>query len=594
MFIHFKKYVLPLLSTTIAITTTLVLALLYIYNVNRGYSLSDEGFYLLKGMYPDDSKSGVAVFGYYLHFIMLISHNIIFLRLFTFIVSLIIIIGLCRLFCKIYLMKIDFIELILLICTSICTFCISWMFPTTPSYNSFTVIGATLFITLCLFIFSKAERCSYISFVLFGFVVAFVFLNKFSAGIILLIFGIIICAIKGYRINKLILIFVCFILGILVHVASFFIFIQPLNIFIKQFHNGMVSMKIMDSGHDLSLISKYVGQIGDLLVYSYKKYQLIIYSLFIFKILTIVFKKLVQYQKIFLLFLLCLFFALSFHVSNDWSIERFRDIVTFYFSLIIFLSMIMLFNFDKKIFVNWSYFKVIKSILLLFFLFMPIIIAVGTNNDINMQILISIFLWMPIVFFISNEILLFTGVVFRHLLIMWLTLISAYFALFHIVEIPYGFYGNMLKQNNKININGSVLYVDDTTKYILTNTNDQLSKCGFKPSEYIVSLTDVPGLTYAVGGRSPSCPWYFGMYNGVDNFAKFCLSLSPEIKSPFILLDSYVGQQNVFSESQMGNYFSDFSQRYEQCGEVKNIPTDGGSCCKAPISSIKIYRPKIN
>lgn len=592
--INLKKQALPILSTIIAIAITLMLVLLYVCNVNRGYNLSDEGFYLLNGLYPADSKSVLTMFGYYLYFVMFISSSVVFLRLFTFIVGVIVIIGLCWSFCKFYLRKPDIVELILLICASVCTFCVSWMFPTLPNYNSFTVMGATLFIALCLFIFYKDESSRYISFLLLGFIVVFVFLNKFPVGVILFILGLIVCAIRGYIQKQLIFIFSCYILGILIHLLSFFIFIQPLEIFIKQFQNGMVSMKIMDSGHDLSSISKYMNQVWELLFYSYKKYQIIIYSLCIFKLSTLWFKKIAKFQNFFLVGLLCVFFALSFHVSNDWSIERFKAITEFYVSLIIFLVMIFCFNLDKKLFVNFDFYKVIKLLLLLLLFCMPILTVIGTNNSITMQILLSIFLWIPIIFFISNELLLVTGIVFRYLLIIGLTITSASYAMFHLMEIPYGLYGTMFQQNNKININGSLLFVDDTTKYIVNTTKEQLNKCGFKASDYLVSLTDVPGLTYAVSARSPSCSWYFGMYSGVDKFTKFCLNLSPEVTSPFILLDSFVGQQNEFSESQMGNYFKNFKNRYELCGEVKNIPTDGGSCCKAPIGNIKIYKPKIN
>jgi hypothetical protein len=243
---------------------------------------------------------------------------------------------------------------------------------------------------------------------------------------------------------------------------------------------------------------------------------------------------------------------------------------------------------------SWSKLKqigAIKLLLILLLFCLPFIIALGTANALYMQILLGVFVWMPIVVLLSSQGYKSIVNTFTCATIAGFSLLSTYYSYTTLKEMPYGLYGTLPMQTNLTKIGNSELYVDSTTKYIIDNTRHELNNCGFKSNDFLVSLTDVPGLTYAVGGRSPSCPWYFGLYKGSDKLTEFCLSLSPDIKLPYILLASSTLQVPSFAESQLGAYFKNFSTSYQLCGEVRNIPTQGGACCKVPVDNIKIYKP---
>ncbi|MCE3268410.1 MAG: hypothetical protein K0R49_662 [Burkholderiales bacterium] len=265
---------------------------------------------------------------------------------------------------------------------------------------------------------------------------------------------------------------------------------------------------------------------------------------------------------------------------------------SFYFSGVVLMFMISLINIFS---ISWRTLKqnqVIISLVLLL-LCIPFITAIGTANTIYMQILLCIFVWMPVIILLSSVSSKSIMNTFSYFTITGFSLLSTYYAYTILKENPYGLYDSLPQQTHLTKINNSKLYVDSITNYIIENTQHELKKCGFKSNDFLVSLTDLPGLTYAVHARSPSCAWYFGIFKGSDKFTQFCLSLSKEIKSPYILLSSFHGQTPYFTESQLGAYFSNFLTNYQLCGEVKNIPIEGGACCKVSVNDIKIYKPRV-
>ena len=580
----------------VPIFCTIFLISLFIYNINKGFNFSDEGFYLLSGAYPSDVKEQFTSFHDYLHLIMLISNNIIFLRCTTLILNVISVFLLSVLLLNLFdnESKNDKMVLIVLIfCSMLTVSALSFMFPQVPNYNTFTISGTLIIYSfIVLFLYTKNIKTSIFVQFLLGFFLAFVCLNKFSSGFILIILSILACITKYFCKRKLIFIaFIFLFLGLLSHMVLYFLVMQNPHLFWSSYKAGFFSMQILQSNHSLNLLRDYCQQILELLRFSYLRYHFVLGILIFLMVLNrmSIFSKLNGIKFIFNYVVVIIFFVLSYTVDESFGAARFLELCSFYFSAVFLIFLIWMIDFRLESIKKIDTHLTNKFLLLLLLFIIPIVVAFGTNNLIYMQILLSCFVWVPIFIFISYRIPSKNAKTFTFFGVAGICLLSLHYSAYSLKELPYGLYGNLADQVYLTNVNGTNLYLDSTSKMIIDETKVQLRKCGFQSNDYLVSLTDVPGLTYAVGGRSPSCPWYFGYYNGSDKFADFCLKLSPEVKSQFILLTHFVGQKNGFVESQLQNYFTDFPERYQKCGEIKQIPITGGVCCKAAIDNIKIY-----
>jgi len=77
---------------------------------------------------------------------------------------------------------------------------------------------------------------------------------------------------------------------------------------------------------------------------------------------------------------------------------------------------------------------------------------------------------------------------------------------------PYSMTNDLRNQNTPtiIGQSGSVLLLDKPTSQFIETTQEILKKNDFQPGGDIFAFFNLPGLVYAVGGRSPVVPWYFG------------------------------------------------------------------------------------
>ena len=77
---------------------------------------------------------------------------------------------------------------------------------------------------------------------------------------------------------------------------------------------------------------------------------------------------------------------------------------------------------------------------------------------------------------------------------------------------PYSMTSDLRTQTTPTSIgqSGSVLLLDAPNAHFIQATQEILKKNGFQPGGDIFAFFNLPGLVYAVGGRSPIIPWYFG------------------------------------------------------------------------------------
>jgi hypothetical protein len=77
---------------------------------------------------------------------------------------------------------------------------------------------------------------------------------------------------------------------------------------------------------------------------------------------------------------------------------------------------------------------------------------------------------------------------------------------------PYGLRTDLFGQNTPTAVGSpsTSLLLDAPTSHFIQNTRQILEANGFKPGDDIFAFFNLPGLVFAVGGRSPIIPWYFG------------------------------------------------------------------------------------
>jgi hypothetical protein len=93
---------------------------------------------------------------------------------------------------------------------------------------------------------------------------------------------------------------------------------------------------------------------------------------------------------------------------------------------------------------------------------------------------------------------------------------SAQFINGHVLH-PYALRTGLLEQNTPtgIGVPQTVMLLDAPTSAFILGTRRILDTNGFRPGDDIFAFFNLPGLVFAVGGRSPVIPWYFGrIYSG--------------------------------------------------------------------------------
>ncbi|PTY06636.1 hypothetical protein DB347_11390 [Opitutaceae bacterium EW11] len=127
----------------------------------------------------------------------------------------------------------------------------------------------------------------------------------------------------------------------------------------------------------------------------------------------------------------------------------------------------------------------------------------------------------------------------------------------------------------------SIVLLDPESSAFINYTRNTLNEHGFKPGDDIFCFFNVPGLVYAVGGRSPVAPWYFGrIYVGNPVEESQMQAAGPERRRRAWLIT----QAEV---TQFRDHFHrggiDFPEGYEQIGSMLNPQSH---------LEVKIWKPR--
>jgi hypothetical protein len=128
---------------------------------------------------------------------------------------------------------------------------------------------------------------------------------------------------------------------------------------------------------------------------------------------------------------------------------------------------------------------------------------------------------------------------------------------------------------------GTALLLDDENSRFLNETRQLLEAHAFQPGDDVFAFFNMPGLVYAVGGRSPVIPWYFGRIyvgNGVEASYMQAAGADRRQRAFLITQDDLFRFRDHFHQGGI-----DFPEGYELIGSLVNPNT---------ALPVKIWKPR--
>ena len=151
---------------------------------------------------------------------------------------------------------------------------------------------------------------------------------------------------------------------------------------------------------------------------------------------------------------------------------------------------------------------------------MPWISALGTTNTLYLGAMHLSILWAAGLLLASDRI----GLALQS---RWfapaLACVISVGAIGHIVSgqvwKPYMFQPSLWAQTEPVQIGNpaTTVRLDPARAHFLTEVRSILTSNGFKPGDDLFGFFNLPGVVFAVGGREPGAPWYFGTWYGNSN-----------------------------------------------------------------------------
>ena len=548
-----------------------------------GISFSDEGYYLNWISNPFIYKISISNFGYIYHpLYILLDGNIPSLRIANFLLSL----SLAFIMSYLFIRSFDHIKIekkiifILAIGISINVFIFQYI--PTPSYNHLT-LQALMIVSIGILLINRTSISKNIlaySLISFGGWLTFIAKPTSALGLAIIV-SIYLTVSRLIRIKflilSLIIIFLLFLITAIVIDGS-------ASLFLKRYLVSFEIAQLGESGHGI----KDIFRIDSIEINRNNK------SMILFIFLISLFFLIINYfdlkiKKIFSIFLatFTLMFIISFTlIETNWvpqygyhqPLHLFGIFFACIFSRFIF--------FNKKKFVysktNW--------IIAFFFLIMPYIFALGTNNNYWIQSGIAGIFWLlssltfTIPLSIKNN---------NHLPIICLVIISQLITVLHLQEKfkkPYGQDSSLKTNKTSISTKGDnrEIYLSKEIAHFIKNARDIANQSGFLKGDNIIDLSgQSPGLVYLLGGSSLGSAWNLGGYPGSNQMAKAKYNTigCDEMAKSWVL--DQESKQKI-SNKLLTNLSIDFPQEYQFVGSWIAPKSFGGQ----KINRIqKLYKP---
>lgn len=594
---------------------SVITIVLLIWSSNKGLDVTDEGIYLMATQFPEEVKIAPSVFYFYTAGLYIIAgHNLIALR----IIGLLLMIGSAALLFwgLYYLLKSLGLKLlsdssVLISAWSVVTLGAllhyAWWLLT-PGYNFVNAVAINtasgfLFFGLAL-LERKDRKClSNAAFCGAGLCIGISLLVKASTGMSLLIVisGILLlwpCTSFLNKIKNIVFVGVGVIVWLLIH---FGIIQSPVSWW-QNFQRGVENALILNPAYGLINIKRYFLEYTDVLKNDFLAFWKFYLSVIVGGGVLVALRKLDKnWHYLFPVLLLILLAATgwkSYCVSFPAGIRHIytSNIMIVYMAWILILAfaIIVTMIYYQKSFTLRSakqYQLILTSIVLLS---LPFAGVVGTGNSIYTGFFLYLAPWFAllIILLIILSILHDSQLIFNCGTVV-ISLLACIQITCGALMVPYRLNTPMMGQTIYTNIGwpSTRLMLDPAASDFFNRIQEAARTYGFKPGDDVLAFSDLAGVVFALGGKSPYITHYTSGYQGSHAVNEKTLSLIPKerIKKAFIL-------QNVSGKSWRGRvekgtdgfpdltkYGIDFPGDYVLCGEAVGTYYD---------DLIRLWKPK--
>ena len=145
-------------------------------------------------------------------------------------------------------------------------------------------------------------------------------------------------------------------------------------------------------------------------------------------------------------------------------------------------------------------------------LLIPFLGWLGTHNPLETNALFQASPWVLLILVLSDRLPDFSSQILNCALCVFI----AVMLWLGIVEYPYRLAKPLYEQEKptKIDDSDNMLLMDGRSSSLINQTRTLLKNAGFKRNDPVLAFYHLPGLVYAVGGRSPGLSWY-SSFSGV-------------------------------------------------------------------------------
>jgi hypothetical protein len=560
---------------------------------DRGFDITDEGFYLLAGQFPEEFLARTTSFCIYSSVIQKqLNNDVVWLRL----------IGLSLILVSSLLLHIGCFKLLSFldrgwwehIRVKICTlfFMLSgglvyyaW-FLCTPSYNLWNAFGLTgscgfFFIGLATLRSRKSFLGSGVWFFLAGLLVGLSLLVKWPTGVVLVfLYSLCLVLWPGISVHQRLTLVSLVISGIIIWLGIHFLLMEPFRGWLKTTTNGFETVQLLGGGQEVGSILRYFRECIYLVFRSFKDFWPFHFALFVGFMMTHVFRHRVRERSWWLSVLIVSVFVvvawkaytLKYYLGGmvqGHIVGLMLFYVAWFFILASTAGLSLWFLRDQRVGrkLNASRSLILASLVLGA---LPFAGALGTGNPIFHNTVFNMTPWFGLLLFLlafisklhrSNAILL--GGILTITIFVSIQVVSAG------VFAPYRLNTGILEQKVETEIGSPSTRVklDPITGEFFVKMQSLASNNGFRPGDDVLAFFDLPGVVFALGGRSPGNPWFLGCgYKGARAFAEKALSLVPpeRLKKAFILETS----DSAECIPDLAKFGINFPGDYILCGEL--------------------------
>jgi hypothetical protein len=496
---------------------SIIIAVILVYSIDKGYDFSDESCFLLNLNYPEKYPGGIYNYHLiFLHFFGFLPKSIILFRLYGILILLsgtvILFFGLRKFinsnngsfqFRSLDLFNLAFVSSFLFFCVNIYTI-----------NNNILSQFFLLIVSSILLYFASLEILNFslkniFLIIVISIVSILFFFNKFSTACILFFITNSLFIGLFFKKNKmnLLKLLLLFVFSSLLTLQYYFTFIQSYESWIYLFNKELFILSDHKPSH---LINQYFTQIISFILFFLKFYSWIFCYPIIYYLIS---KKIIKVSKKLIFFLqltFILIYLLSLYYFKYYEctlrMGPFNHAFIYLINVFLFFSLFLI---DQK--------KNIKSkdiLLIVFLLILPFVGSIGTANNLFLNALFHGFSWVILVVFFVSKISMFKKL--NLFLLLILISITTSQTISGIIQFPYysfsfnyGNKTNLFDENQKVNSIPHLkdLYINPKNKVFLEKLNAMFIK--HKLHKRPIICYYYPGIPFLMNGYSPGPNFYF-------------------------------------------------------------------------------------